>query len=148
MQPAILDDLLLLRTLFHREPAELALAGRTIWTTGAWYHRLCRALVANPLRGVMSRQLEAFDPDVGSRGAAAIIDLPSDIGMLSMRDLGWPMAELLRSGTRLNMLSLEALAAAEHLGAEICLAERDRNRPLLDAARAHGVPVRFVTVPS
>lgn len=146
MEHSILDDLLLLGTLYQRGPAELALAGRTTWTTGSWYHRLCRALVANPLRGVLSRRLEALDPVITSRGVAAIVELPPEIGMLSMRDLGWPMAELLRSGTRLNLLSLEALAAAEHLGAEICLAARDRNRPLLDAARARGVPVRFITV--
>lgn len=37
------------------------------------------------------------------------------------------MAQLVADGVRLNLLSLEALAAAEHLDTEICLAEADDN---------------------
>jgi hypothetical protein len=55
------------------------------------------------------------------------------------------MAQLLEQGVRLNLLSLEALATAEHLGAEICLATADENPPLLAAAAARGVRTRLVT---
>jgi hypothetical protein len=54
------------------------------------------------------------------------------------------MAQLLADGARLNLMSLEALAAARDLDAEICLAEVDVDQQLVDAARARGVEVRFV----
>lgn len=42
------------------------------------------------------------------------------------------------------MKTLEALAAAQHLDAEICLAEQDANEPLALAAPASGAPLRIV----
>ncbi len=64
--------------------------------------------------------------------------------MVSLRTLGWPMAELLSGGLRLNLLSLEAIAAARAIDAEICLAPADHNKALTDAARALGLNVRTV----
>jgi hypothetical protein len=54
------------------------------------------------------------------------------------------MAQLLEEGVRLNLLSLEALAAAHHQGAELCLAEADQNPQLLAAAAARGTSVRLI----
>jgi hypothetical protein len=54
------------------------------------------------------------------------------------------MAQLLEEGVRLNLLSLEALAAANHQGAELCLAEADENPQLLDSAAARGTPARLI----
>lgn len=59
-------------------------------------------------------------------------------------DPSWPMARLVTGGIRLDLLALEALAAAGHLGAELCLAPADENRPLLRAAASRGVPSRLV----
>lgn len=48
------------------------------------------------------------------------------------------MARLVDDGIGLNLMSLEALAAAEHIGAEFCLATGNQNPPLLAAEpRAH-----------
>lgn len=44
----------------------------------------------------------------------------------------------------LNLLSLQVRAAAEHLGAEICLATRDDNPPLHQAADHRGAALRLV----
>lgn len=74
----------------------------------------------------------------------AVIELPEAVGLTSLRTLGWPMAKLISSGVRLDLLSLEALAAAEHHGAELCLAVADLNPPLRDAADQRGVPIRLV----
>jgi hypothetical protein len=76
----------------------------------------------------------------------AATTLPESIGLISLRDLAWPMAASLASGARLDLMSLEALTAAEHLGAEICLATLDENPALLDAARARQVPIRRLDV--
>jgi hypothetical protein len=74
----------------------------------------------------------------------AVIELPDTIQMLSLRTLSWPMGQLIGGGALLNLLSLEALAAAQHLTAEICLAEVDANAPLQSAAQDLGVAVRIV----
>ena len=75
---------------------------------------------------------------------AAVAELPEDIELVSLRALAWPMGELVHAGTRLNLLSLEAVAAARHLRAELCLAEADDNEPLRIAAGALGVPLRVI----
>jgi hypothetical protein len=54
------------------------------------------------------------------------------------------MARLLGDGVRLNLLSLEALSAAELLGAELCLAVEDENPHLLAAAAARDAPFRVI----
>jgi hypothetical protein len=54
------------------------------------------------------------------------------------------MGALVHEGAHLNLLSLEALAAARHLDADVCLAAADANDPLRSAATAFGVTVRTV----
>lgn len=115
-----------------------------IATTGLWYHRLCRALADEKVVGSISRQLGDVDDAVASGVLGTVIDLPDTIELVSLRRLGWSMGELVHSGARLNLLSLEALAAAQQLSAEICLAEVDDNAPLRSAAAAFGITVRTV----
>jgi hypothetical protein len=78
--------------------------------------------------------------------ANALTALPPEIGTVALRHLAWPMAQLVEDGVRLNLLALEALAAAETLGATICLAPENENPPLVAAARHRGVELRLVTV--
>ena len=73
-----------------------------------------------------------------------MIELPETINLISLRELAWPIAQLLSDGVRLNLMSLEALAAAEQLGAEICLAIADENPQLIAAAQQRGIPTRLV----
>ena len=74
----------------------------------------------------------------------AVTSLPDSVGLLSLRQLAWPMARLLSEGVRLNLMSLEALASSEQLGAELCLATADENLPLLAAAGARAAPLRLI----
>lgn len=138
----LVDDHLLLRVLLDDEPATLRPTGAIIATTGLWYQRLCRALSGRAVVGAMSRRLGDVDNDVAAAVIGAVIDLPTTIELLSLRALGWPMGELVNSGTRLNLLALEALAAARHLDATVCLAEADDNPPLQAAAGDLGIRVR------
>jgi hypothetical protein len=94
----------------------------------------------------MSRSLGKVDARIANAAVRAVIELPDTIGLVSLRSLGWPMASLITDGLRLNLLSLEALAAAEMLDAEICMAEADNNPTLLEAASLRGVSVRLVTI--
>lgn len=144
MTVALIDDHLLLRVLLDDEPSALRPAGTRLATTGLWYHRLCRALADQAVIGAMSRRLGAVADEVAMATLAAVIDLPDTVELVSLRTLGWPMAQLVHARGRLNLLSLEALAAARHLTADICLAEQDNNEPLRVAATDLGIAVRSI----
>lgn len=145
MNTVLIDDHLLLRVLLDDEPTTLRPAGTAIATTGLWYHRLCRALTNNTVIGSISGQLGNVDAATASDVLGTVIDLPDTIELVSLRTLGWPMGRLIHAGSRLNLLSLEALAAARHLSADVCLAEADNNPPLRTAATRLGVTVRIVS---
>lgn len=140
----VIDDHLLLRVLLGDEPARLRPGGAELSTTGLWYHRLCRALAHTSVSGALSRTLGQVDEHVARRAVQAVVELPADIGCTSLRSLGWPMAELVADGATLNLLSLEALAVAQHLGAELCLARADDNPTLRAEAKRRRVPLRLV----
>jgi hypothetical protein len=144
LSTVLVDDHLLLRVLLGDEPSSLRSSGTAIATTGLWYHRLCRALSDDAVVGSMSRRLGSVGEESASSVLAAVVELPEAIDLVSMRMLGWDMAELVHGGARLNLLSLEALAAARHLSAEVCLAPADHNAPLRAAASELGVAVRMV----
>lgn len=144
MSVVLIDDHLLLRVLLGEEPPTLRPSGAAIATTGLWYHRLCRALADEKVIGSISRQLGAVEDDVAAAVLGTVIDLPDTIELISLRTLSWPMGKLVHSGARLNLLSLEALAAARQLSAEVCLADVDDNPPLRSAAEALGITVRTV----
>ena len=48
----------------------------------------------------------------------AVLELPEEIGLLSLRDLGPTIAQL-RNDHQLNILGMEALAAASRLNAKV-----------------------------
>lgn len=140
----IVDDHLLLRVLLEDEPPDLRPPGARLFTTGLWYHRLCRAVGSSNVTGALSRSLGDADFEVGAAALRAFTTLPATIALQPLRDLAWPMARLLAEGVRLNLMSLEALAAAEHIGAQLCLATADHNPPLLAAAAERGTPARLI----
>ncbi len=141
----LIDDHLLLRVLLGDEPATLRPGGARLATTGLWYHRLCRALSDDAVIGTMSRQLGGVARSAAAETVAAVVRLPSSIELVSLRTLGWPMARLLTRGLRLNLLSLEAVAATLSLNAEICVAADDHNPPLTAAARSLGLSLRSIS---
>ena len=97
----------------------------SVFTTGLWYLRLCQAVLTtnSPVQGSLSRPIAVLPPSVQQAAFAALMSLPEDIGLLSLRELGPTMAEL-RSKYRLNLLSSEVLAAAKHLNASVLLTTR------------------------
>jgi hypothetical protein len=141
----VVDDHLLLRLLLDDEPPDLRRRGGRVFTTGLWYHRLCRAVANTTVTGAMSRSLGGVGPGLAAAAVSAITALPHTIGLTSLRSLAWPMATLVADGARLNLMALEALAAAQHLDAELCLAETDDNPPLRQAARQRHMPLRLIT---
>lgn len=140
----VIDDHLLLRILLADEPDGLRRPDAQVLTTGLWYHRLCRAIATRSVTGALSRSLGQVAPEIATSAVGAVVALPEMIGLVSLRELAWPMARLLEAGVRLNLMSLEALAAAENQGAELCLAAIDNNPQLLAAAAARGTPTRLI----
>ena len=75
----IVDDHLLLQILLNEEPLNFRVPGARIFTTGLWYHRLCRAVSIHEVTGAMSRRLGRADPVVAA-AARAVTTLPETIG--------------------------------------------------------------------
>jgi hypothetical protein len=126
---ALIDDQLLGEVLRGRTPRSLA--AKDLYTTGYWYVRLCQAaLGANERTGVLSRPFAELSPRLRDKALKAVLDLPDNIGMLCLRQLGPTIAQL-RQHHQLNILGIEALAAASILGAHVFLSAPS---PMLEAA--------------
>ncbi len=129
MTVALIDDQFLGQVLRGRTPKSLSAA--ELFTTGYWYVRLCRAaLGANERSGVLSRPFAELSPRLRDKALRAVLELPDNIGMLSLRQLGPTIAQL-RLHHQLNILGIEALAAASRLGAHVFLSAPS---PMLESA--------------
>lgn len=142
--PLLIDDHLLARHLTATPPRELARSRRPIATTGLWYHRLARAVAASPVGGTLSREVGDRSGLLGERLASTLTRLPENIEVVSLRHLAQPMAQLVASGHRRNLLCLEVLAAAQYLGADIWLSAANNAGPLLESANELGIRVRVL----
>ena len=92
-----------------------------VYTTGYWYVRLCQAVLgASERAGALSGVFADQPPALRDRAVAKLLELPPEIGLESLRTLG-PVIGHLRRRHRLNLLGIEALAAAVHLQARVCL---------------------------
>ena len=90
-------------------------------TTGYWYVRLCRAVLssAGP-SDVLSASFAALPPATRTQAMQALLELPEEIGLESLRTLA-PLIGHLHQRHRLNALGIEVLAAAVHLQADVYL---------------------------
>jgi hypothetical protein len=108
----------------------------TIYTTGYWYVRLCQAALNVAGRpGVLSGPFAALPPDRREQALALVLQLPDEIGLVSLRQLA-PVIGRLRARHQLNILGMEALAAAVLLDAAVALSAPSPR--LEDALTAEG----------
>ncbi len=129
MRPALIDDQILSSVLRDKAPKQIA--RRELHTTGYWYVRLCQAVLGRDLADrSLSRPFGALPPHLRSRAEMALLELPPEIGLLSLRELG-PGIGILRRTFSLNALGIEALAAAQRLDADVFLATPS---PVLESA--------------
>ena len=111
-------------------PAPLS-SNLIIATTGNWYVRLCQAVLGVADRpGTLSGPFTALPSDRREQAPAAVLELPEEIGLVSLRELG-PVIGRLRTRHQLNVLGVEALAAAVYLNATVALSARS---PRLEGA--------------
>jgi hypothetical protein len=131
MTVALIDDQLLGQVLRGRTPK--VLLGSDVYTTGYWYVRLCQAVLsAHQRTGVLSQPFAGLTPALRAKALRAVLELPVDIGLVSLRDLA-PLIGQLRAHHQLKILSVEALAAATQLQAIVYLSAPS---PMLEAALA------------
>lgn len=90
-------------------------------TTGCCYVRLCQAVLSATERPrVLSGAVRASSRDSERQAVDALIELQAEIKFVRLRHLG-PAIGRLRERHSLNLFAGEALAAANHLGADVFL---------------------------
>lgn len=130
----VVDDHLLRYLLTEAPPSELApfLDDHGIATTNLYYARLCRLVAKSQRKG---RQAD----EAQSKLAIALAHLTDAIPIIPMRELAWAMGEL-STEHRVSLLGAEAVVAAAHLDATLCVASTDDGPGIRAAAEAVGVP--------
>ena len=142
MSHVVLDDHLLRDVLSaeQRPPLESLVSANEIATTNLYYVRLCKSVIAarrGKLTGGWSIERRR---DLGRR----LLELPESILILPMRLIGYRVAEV-ADNQRVSTLGAEAVAAAEHLGASLCVWDGDDGPGIREAARA--TSVTYLTIP-
>ncbi len=129
MSNALIDDQLLGKVLCGQTPK--LLASKSLYTTGYWYVRLCQAVLgAQDRLGTLSGPFAELPEGLRRSAISAVLELPPEIGLASLRELG-PVIARLRGDHQLNILNIEVLAAATHLNAEVFLGAAS---PMLESA--------------
>lgn len=139
MTVVVLDDHLLRDLLADDIGSELAAAieGCEVATTNLFLVRLTRSVVAargGRLTGEWSGQRRR---ELGRR----LVALPDSVEVVPMRDLAYRMAEL-SAAHRISTLGSEAIAAAEHLEAALCVWEGDDGPAIRTAMTDLALPYR------
>lgn len=134
MSTVLIDDHVLGRLLTSSLTRDdrRALGRSDLFTTGCWYYRLCHAVRSDVVIGSLSGPFEGLPPTVRAAAVGALVELPDTVGLRSWRDLAPVMAELVEVHA-LNLLSLEALAAATDLGATVVVDSSNQSPALLAA---------------
>lgn len=133
MPATVVDDHLLRDILVgHRNETLDGLAPDGVAATGLWLFRLCSSFADPTVVGKLSRPVASLPEDMQASFRAQLVALPPSIGVLSLRDMAWPMALLQtrhRAGGRsLSAAMVEALAAG-HAATRRASAEGTRGQP-------------------
>ena len=143
MSHAVLDDHLLRDLLADDVGPDLdrLLAAHSAATTNLYLVRLSRSLVS-----AGSGALTGAWPLAARRGLARrLVMLSDDVEIVPMRSLAFRMAEL-ADAYQLSSLGAEAVAAAEHLGAPLCVWSGDDGPRIRAAMVDLGVDYRLLDV--
>jgi hypothetical protein len=122
------DDLA--RLLDEHEPA----------TTNLYLYRLCKSVISAPGGALTGSWPVEQRRELGQR----LLTLPDSIEVVSIRLLAYSMAEISHS-QRVSTLGAEAVAAAVHLSAPLCVWEGDDGPGIRSAALAVHATYRTIT---
>jgi hypothetical protein len=138
----VLDDRLLIEELLVGLPTGRRRA--ELHTTAHWYHRACRAAVVGA-GGHLSGPFVELAAEQQERAILSLLELRSDIGLPDPRAVVPIMAAVARRQPKLNVLNLEAVAAAQALDGTVWLSEPAAAGVLPAVLDAEGVPWRAAT---
>lgn len=136
----ILDDRLLIEHLLFG----LDLPGE-IYTTSYWYYRACRAAVVGA-GGQLSGPFAQLDEALQGAAIRDLLQLPESVLLPDPRSTVPTMAEIAERHPRLNLLNLEAVAAAGSLGATMLLSPPSADGVLPSVLEAERLAWRSVSV--
>jgi hypothetical protein len=136
----VLDDRLLIEELL----VGLDTSGARLHTTTYWYYRACRAAVAGA-GGHLSGPFRDLPEVEQQRAIASMLQLPEDIGLPRPRHLVPIMVGVVGRHPRLNLLNLEAVAAAHLLQATIWLSPQGAIGMLPDVLGAEDLSWESIT---
>lgn len=141
MTAVVIDDHLLRDVLAGDPGRELARLLRThaLATTNLYLYRLAKSTVA--ARG--GALTGSWEIDLRRALGRRLVELPDSIEVVPMRAIAHRMAEL-ADVHRLSTLGAEAVAAAEHLGASLCVWDGDDGPRIRAAAAAVGAGYRLL----
>lgn len=121
------DDLT--EVLHHHDPA----------TTNLYLHRLCKSVVS--ARG--GALTGSWPVEQRRELGRSLLALPDTIRVVPMRELVYRMAEI-ADAHRVSTLGAEAAAAAEHLGASLCVWDGDDGPGIRSAVAGVGAVYRTI----
>lgn len=136
--PALIDDRLLVDWVLSSKRPRWA--PRTIvFTTQYWYYRATRAAVAGA-GGQLSGPFAALPFEEQAGAIEALLGLPDDVGLSDPRALVPEMVEVSRRHGRLNLMNVEAVAAARLLEGPVMMSAKAAGGVLPAALEAEGIP--------
>lgn len=135
----VLDDRLLIEELL----VGLDRGGAQLHTTSYWYYRACRAAVAGG-GGHLSGPFRELPRGDQQRAIAAMLQLPEEIGLPRPRHVVPLMVAAAGRHPKLNLLNLEAVAAAQFLGATVWLSPEGARGILPDVLATESIAWRAI----
>jgi hypothetical protein len=138
---AVLDDHLLRDVLAGDPGRELArlLRQHEPATTNLYLYRLCKSTVS-ARGGTLTRSWPIEQRRALGR---RLVDLPESVEVVAMRTIAYRMGEV-ADAHRVSTLGAEAVAAAEYLGAPLCVWNGDDGPGIRAAAAEVGIGYRLV----
>jgi len=138
----VLDDRLLIEELLvgldrRRRHVQL-------FTTTYWYYRACRAAMAGG-GGHLSGPFRELSEEAQQRAIASMLELPETIGLAAPRAVLPLMVQVAGRHPPLNVLNVEAVATALHLGATVWLSPKGSQGLLAGVLDTEGVAWDTVT---
>jgi hypothetical protein len=139
----LLDDRLLIEELLVG--LDLGWRRPEIYTTAYWYYRACRAAVVGA-GGRLSGPFGQLPSQQQERAILSLLDLRDDIGLPDPRPCVPAMAQIASRHPKLNVLNLEAVAAASVLGTDVMLSAQGAAGVLPGVLEAEGITWTTVSV--
>ena len=115
----LIDDRLLVAHLTG-DPVLARRSKARLNTTAYWYYRACRAAILGA-GGKLSGPFRQLDPRHQSQAIASMLQLPDEVALPAPRDLVPNMVAVSGRHAQLNLMNVEATAAAQTLDARVLL---------------------------